>query len=269
MNFEEYSNRFKLQSLHKTEQSLVFSVEEKGIKKVCKKPRLILDMENELKAYKFVKEKSLINIPEITKYGDNFFEMVFIEGPSPSIKEVIEEISEMYLSTFSLQDFPFHSIDLSKQKLQHRLNYLPEELQKRSFDDKRLIQKAKNFLSCKYEPTNHLCLVHGDLKSPHTIKSRGKIFYLDLALFRESTPWYDLAFLYMEQKNKQQTFLEISSCSKDCFGDNIRISEKDVKNYLKSAIFYRCVYNVIFASRHRNDKSLKRTLNELEEILNT
>ncbi len=82
-----------------------------------------------------------------------------------------------------------------------------------------------------------------------------------------ASPWYDLAFLYMEQKDKKGKIDEISRTSEEVLGMDFRLREEEIRDYLRSGIFYRCLYNVGFACRHRTDKTLKRTLKELNEII--
>lgn len=159
------------------------------------------------------------------------------------------------------------SSNLSKEKLYKRLDYIPQELKKRDYPPNQLVEKCNGFIEDKYNQSPHECLVHGDLKLPHLIESKEGLYYIDLALVSVASPWYDLAFLYMEQKDKKGKLDEISRTSWEVLGIDIRLTEEKIKNYLRSSIFYRCLYNVAFACRHRTDKTLKRTLYELEEIL--
>ena len=162
----------------------------------------------------------------------------------------------------------FPKIDLSKSKIYKRLEYLPRELEKRKFLDQQLIHDILSFTESSYDPSKHQCLVHGDLKSPHIIKTKNRIYFIDLALISVANPWYDLAFLFMEEKNKNGLLERLSYESYEFLGESFNVHMGEVQNYLKSNIFYRLLYNVIFAARHRSDKSLIRTINELQQILN-
>lgn len=133
--------------------------------------------------------------------------------------------------------------------------------------NRELFDESESFVNERYVSPEHYCLVHGDLKSPHTIKTERGVFFIDLALVSIANPWYDLAFLYMEGKNKEEALEELCDKSSEFLGEDFSVSKSDVRNLLQSSIFYRCLYNVGFAARHRRDRSLIRTLNELREII--
>ena len=93
------------------------------------------------------------------------------------------------------------------------------------------------------------------------------MFFIDLALVSVANPWYDLAFLYMERRNKERLLETISNKSFEFLGRDFSVSEEDIRNLLHSAIFYRSLYDVGFAARHRADKTLRRTIKDLSEII--
>ena len=110
-------------------------------------------------------------------------------------------------------------------------------------------------------------IIHGDLKSPHIIKTKRGIFFIDLALVSVANPWYDLAFLYMERKNKEGVLDTICDKSFEFLGRDFSVNREDIRNFLQSAIFYRCLYDVGFAARHRTEKNLRRTIKNLSKIV--
>jgi len=93
------------------------------------------------------------------------------------------------------------------------------------------------------------------------------LFFIDLALVSIANPWYDLAFLYMEKKDKKGVLEELSDRSFEFLGSDFSVSKEDIRNFLHSAIFYRSLYDLGFAARHRTDKTLKRTIKDLSDIL--
>jgi len=50
------------------------------------------------------------------------------------------------------------------------------------------------------------------------------------------------------------------------FGRDFSVNKKDIEIFLKSAIFYRSLYDLGFAARHRTDKTLKRTIKDLSDV---
>lgn len=72
----------------------------------------------------------------------------------------------------------------------------------------------------------------------------------------------------MQEKDKAGVLKRLSQELQDYLANDFRVDSKEGQNYLKSMIFYRSLYNVIFAARHRSDKSLDRTIKELQQILN-
>ncbi len=266
MDFERYVKRFHCVPLQRTEQSSTFLVFKNNKKRVVKKPINLSELEKELNAYRFLRLNPLLRVPEITEAGIDYIELEFLESLSkPSDLEIIQGISNLYLSSRKLDLSLFPELDLSKDKLTYRLNYVKRELVARRFFSSELFSLSENFICEKYDSSSERCLVHGDLKSLHAITTSSGLYFIDLALMSRASPWYDLAFLYMEKRNK-----DLGKLSKDVFnvlGENFGISVNQVKDRLKSAIFYRSLYNVGFSARHRNDIVLQRTLSELEEII--
>lgn len=270
MKFEEYQQKFKCEPLAETEQSLSFLVNRKQNKRVVKKYKSLTDKCREELAYLYLADLKVINIPELTLVGDDFIETEFLPCiDQATTLEIISEISRLYIKTneeTSIERY-FPRVDLSKSKLIHRLSYLPSELEKRGFLDQNLLTSSEQFVDAGYINPGHKCLVHGDLKSPHIIKNKQKIYFIDLALVSIANPWYDLAFLYMEQQDKNNFFDELKDISLKYLGESFNSSDQEIQHYLKSAIFYRSLYNLLFATRHRPDKTLDRTLKELKQIL--
>ena len=54
----------------------------------------------------------------------------------------------------------------------------------------------------------------------------------------------------------------------EIFGRTLGLSLEETRKKLLSGIVYRSVYDIGFAARHRSDKSLARTINDLKVILN-
>ncbi|MEK6829658.1 MAG: phosphotransferase [Nanoarchaeota archaeon] len=269
INFNEYKKTHVLVPLEKTNQSQTFLTEVNGEKRVCKKYGNMSDRCKEELAYTYLKEKSLLNTPTLIDIGIDFIEMQFIlEDEKAELSEIISGIKKLYTNTLNYPDlnkyFPF--LDTSKSKIVQRLEYLPTEMDKRKGRMDDLFKKCNNFLKNQYISPSQSCLVHGDLKSPHIIKSTDGIYYIDLSLASIANPWYDLAFLYMEKRDKDGLLLEMIKISQDIFGKEMNVSNKEAISYMKSSIFYRSLYDVIFALRHRPDKTLARTIKDLDEI---
>ncbi len=270
MKFEDYKKLHNLFPLEKTEQSWTFTVEAKEERRVVKRYSSEFDKLREELAYSYVRTFGLLKIPEIFFSGKDFIEMELLEAiEPPSLEEIIRGISEMYIKLMndSKPKGYFPRTDLTKNKLLARLEYLPVKLERRGIVDKNLFEKSEDFVDERYVIPEHYCLVHGDLKSPHIIKSRNGLFFIDLALVSVANPWYDLAFLYMEKKDKRGVLEELSSRSFEFLGRDFSINKKDIEIFLQSAIFYRSLYDVGFAARHRTDKTLKRTIRDLSDIL--
>ena len=101
---------------------------------------------------------------------------------------------------------PISKVDLSKEKLFYRLNYLKDEIQNKQIDIK-LIDRCEKFVEDKYREDINECIIHGDLKSPHIIPTLNGIKFIDFALARTTNPLYDLSFLCMEeQRDKDGIF---------------------------------------------------------------
>jgi len=270
MNFEEYSKIHSLTPLEKTEQSLTFTVVRERKKRIIKSYSNQVGRCKEELAYQYLISRDLLRVPLLTLSGEDFLEIEFIQDKGkPSLREIIFGISNMYVETHNDSDSQryFPTVDLSKEKLFKRLEYIPAELEKRGFLDSDLIRKSEIFVERQYDQPPNRCVVHGDLKSPHIIKSERGLFFIDLGLVGIATPWYDLAFLYMERRNKKEVLENLSSIVYDSIGSKFELSKSEIVDYLKAAIFYRCLYNVGFSARHKSEKTLIRTLKELKEIM--
>ncbi|MEM4230871.1 MAG: phosphotransferase [Candidatus Pacearchaeota archaeon] len=271
MKFEDYKKLHECFPLEKTEQSWTFVFEENGERRVVKRYPSEFDRLREELAYSYINHFNLLRIPNLISSGEDFVAMDFLESIGcPSLEESIEGISKMYLTTLndSKPKGYFPRIDLTKDKLHKRLEYLPLEVEKRGIKDKDLFEKSERFVNERYVVPEHYCLIHGDLKSPHIIKTINGIFFIDLALVSVANPWYDLAFLYMEKKNKGKVLLDtISNKAFEFLGRDFSVNKEDIKDLLHSAIFYRSLYDVGFAARHRTDKTLRRTIRDLYDII--
>ncbi len=270
MRFKEYSRINNCNLISKTEQSEVFLVNKTKRNSICKRFYSKIDKCKEELAYHFIKEKGFIHIPKITFCGEDFIEMEKIKKlKEPLLRESIKNIKEMYFKTFedNYAENIFPTLDLSKEKLFHRLSYLPRELEKVEINETININDLEKFIDKNYNPSSHRCLIHGDLKSVHIIPSfKDKIYFIDLGLMSIGSPWYDLAFLYMES-SKNSRFSELLKNSYSELRNIFKINREETKIYLRSAIFYRCLYNLLFALRHRPKKSQLRTIKELEKII--
>lgn len=180
MNFEEYQRLHKLSPLEKTEQSWTFVIEENGKRRVVKRYPSEFDRLREELSYSYINHFNLLRVPELFFRGEDFVVMDFLESiGSPSLEESIGGISKLYVTTLNDSKLKayFPRIDLSKERIMHRLEYLPEELKKRSQVDSQLIGLSKKFVESGYLASPHQCLVHGDLKSPHIIKTEKGVFF--------------------------------------------------------------------------------------------
>jgi len=270
MKFEDYQKLHNCVPLEKSEQSWTFIVKVGEEKRVVKKYPTEFDRLREELAYSYINSFGLLNIPKLISGGEDFVEIELLESiRAPSLEEVVSGISDMYV--VSLNDSKpkgyFPGIDLTRIKLLRRLEYIPIELEKRGVIDKDLFEKSEHFVHERYVVPEHYCLVHGDLKSPHIIKTEKGVFFIDLALVSVANPWYDLTFLYMERKNKEGALDSLCDKSFEFLGRDFSVSREDIRDFLRSAIFYRTLYDVIFAARHRTNKTLARTLLDLKEIL--
>ena len=270
MRFEDYQKLHICHLLEKTEQSWTFVVEVNGERRVVKRYPAEFDKLKEELAHSYINFFDLLNVPKLISNGEDFVEMELLESiEAPSLEETIRGISGMYIK--SLNDSKpkgyFPRIDLTKDKLYRRLEYLPLEIEKRGIIDKDLFEKSERFVNERYITPEHYCLVHGDLKSPHIIKTISGVFFIDLALVSVANPWYDLAFLYMEKRDKEVSLDTISNKAFDFLGRDFSVSEGDIRDLLHSAIFYRSLYDMGFAARHRTDKTLRRTIKDLSEII--
>jgi len=270
MKFKDYQKLYDCSSLEKTEQSWTFITNVNGERKIVKRYPSEFDRLKEELAYSYINYFNFLRVPKLIFSGEDFIVMDFLESiESPSLEESIKGISKMYITTLndSKPKGYFPRIDLTKDKLYRRLEYLPLEIEKRSIADKDLFERSERFVNERYIVPEHYCLVHGDLKSPHTIKTINGLFFIDLALVSVANPWYDLAFLYMERKDKEGLLGTISTKSFEFLGKDFSVSKGDIRNLLHSAIFYRSLYDVGFATRHRTDKTLRRTIKDLSEII--
>lgn len=71
----------------------------------------------------------------------------------------------------------------------------------------------------------------------------------------------------MERKDKRGVIEELSEKSFHSLGSDFSVSKEDIMDFLHSAIFYRSLYDMGFAARHRTDKTLKRTIKDLSNII--
>ncbi len=186
----------------------------------------------------------------------------------PLMEEIVENISSLYLKTLNKTPFSyFPQIDLSKSKLFYRLGYLGKEFINAGVEEEGILLKAKKFVENEYDDSHYRCLVHGDLKSPHGIPSKKEFKFIDFGLTGIASPWYDLAFLYMEKQDKGNTLSDLSILAYELISKQQGLGLNDTWMLLRSGIFYRCLYNLGFALRHRPKKTIKRTKRELNEIM--
>lgn len=243
-----------------TEQSRVYKSPRGTLIKSFKSQK---DYQNELRAYQFLGETHLLKIPRLYEIGKDFLEIECLNKVrESSIGETIEALSPLY--TAPIQEGIFSELDLSKDKLLHRIGYLAEEVVRRNISP-RILSYAERFVNERYLETVERTSVHGDLKPVHIIPTSEELKFIDFALFGVANPWYDLAFLFMaEPKDKQRVFDEISEKS----GGFSKVDLKTRRNFLQSSIFNRLLYNFGYALRHRPDKSLDRVVGELNQIIN-
>ncbi|MBS3073495.1 phosphotransferase, partial [Candidatus Pacearchaeota archaeon] len=225
MEFKDYKNKINCTPFYQTEQSEIF-ITEKGT--VCKYYFNIKDKTNEIYFNHFFNKECLLKTPEIYLIGDNFIEMEFLKKEEPfNIEKTIEEISKLYKKTWN-KILSIKPIDLSKEKLSYRLNYLKEEIKKRNIDPK-ILCESKKFINKQYIFSDKNCVIHGDLKSAHIIFTNSGIKFIDLALAGISNPWYDLSFLCMEeQKDKKKIFKETRDLSYSHFGHELGLNKNKI-----------------------------------------
>lgn len=265
MKFEDYKKTNDLVEICKTEQSEIL-LTGKGI--LCKHYFNNKDKGNESFFYNFFRERDLIKIPEIYLRGEDFIEIEFLKREDNfNLIKTINEISNLYKKTLKIH-LPIQKLDLSREKLLYRLNYLKDEIKKREVNPE-ILKELKKFVDKKYSYPEETCIVHGDLKSPHVFQTEEGIKFIDFALSGIANPWYDLSFLYMEeQENKKKVFSEVTNFLHDNLRKEFNFNKKEISDYFQSAIFYRTLYLFGFALRHRQQNSLDRIINELNEIIN-
>ncbi len=264
MNFKDYKQINELKEIFKTEQSEVFLTNDK---KICKHYFNLKDKENECFFYNLAKKNNLIKTPRLFYVGKDFIEIEFLKKEGKiDLTEVISSVSNLYKRTMGTT-VPLQHVGLSPEKLFHRLNYLQEEIKKREVNPE-ILERAKSFVSKRYIYTKEECLIHGDLKSPHIFQKDKEVKFIDFALAGIANPFYDLSFLCMEeQEDKEGVFNQIMDFSFYILKDKFDLTKERTSDYLKSSIFYRTLYLFGFALRHREQKSLDRIINELNNIL--
>ncbi|MBI5798116.1 aminoglycoside phosphotransferase family protein [Candidatus Woesearchaeota archaeon] len=269
MNFEEYLQIYETALLCQTEQSKTFAVERDNLRIVCKKFPSPLERAREELAYRYLAKQEVIKIPSLFMFGDDFLEFQFIEKiREPTDVESIAEISKLYLKTLDdVPSFLLPRIDLSKEKIFHRLSYLNEEFAKSNIEEEDILERALQFMRGEYNLSSPLCVVHGDLKSLHCIPSSEGLYFIDFGLTAIANPWYDIAFLYMEKRNKTGILEQLAKATYENLGNPLNINEEQSARFLRSGIFYRSLYNLGFALRHRPQKTIERTKRELNEIM--
>jgi thiamine kinase-like enzyme len=264
MKFEEYPNKARLKPYYKTEQSTILLTNKGTLIKHYFNEK---DMENEILFYNLLKFRDLIKAPSLYTRGQDFIEIEFLKKEREyNLTEILNEISKLYIGTKDNNNL-FPKVDLSKEKLFHRLNYLRDEIQNKQVDIK-LIDKCEKFVKERYHEDTNECIIHGDLKLPHIIPTSDGIKFIDFALARTTNPLYDLSFLCMEeQKDKNGTFEKIVNAAHSNLSSTYKYNKGDIFNSLKSAMFYRTLYLFGFALRHRSQKSIDRIIKELEDII--
>ena len=264
MKFEEYKKINKLKEHSRTEQSEIFLNSKNHI---CKHYFNRYDKENESTFYHIFGNGNSVQIPTLFMEGDDFIETeLFEKQESLDLAKAINEISFFYKKTNGL-NLPFSKLDLSKDKLLYRINYLKDEANKRGVNLD-LLDRAMHFVLHNYSYCPQECVVHGDLKSPHIFSYPDKTKFIDFALAGISNPWYDLSFLCMEeQNNKKAIFDLVVDSSFSNLKSDFDLDRQKTNNYLLSSMFYRTLYLFGFALRHRTQKSLDRVIKELNEIM--
>ena len=161
MKFKDYQKLYDCSPLEKTEQSWTFIVEENGERRVVKRYPSEFDRIREELAYSYINHFNLLRVPKLISSGEDFVVMDFLESIEyPSLEESIEGISKMYVTTLndSKPKGYFPRIDLTKNKLNRRLEYLPLEVEKRGIKDKDLFEKSGRFVNGRYISPEHYCL---------------------------------------------------------------------------------------------------------------
>jgi len=82
-----------------------------------------------------------------------------------------------------------------------------------------------------------------------------------------ANPWYDIAFVFMAHKEKENLFGRIMKSAIKNFSDLPGSNKEKMEYYLKSSIFYRTTYDLTFAIKHRGEKTINRVFRELNGIL--
>jgi len=269
MNFEDYKGAYEAIPLCQTEQSQTFLVQRDGIKVVCKRFPSSIERAREEITYRYLVEEDVINIPRLFMFGEDFLEFEFIEKVrDPEDIEIINEISRLYLKTLdNAPSFLLSRPDLTRERIFYRLSYLKEEFTKSGNSEEGILEKAKRFVQRNYDLSQHLCVVHGDLKSPHCIPSSQGLFFIDFGITVIANPWYDLAYLYLEKKDKTGLLERFTRMAYETLGDTLNVNEEQIWQYLRSGIFYRSLYYLGFALRHRPKKSIERAKMELTKII--
>lgn len=265
MNFNESFSLENVEKISSTAQSEIFFniSRNSAVKKFIGKSEVIREIEN----YRIIGKLNAINLPEIYSYGSDYIEMELLNRSEQlSDGEIIDSMTNLYLKTTSPFVFPENMIsrDLSKQKVSDRLSYLPKELAKRGLDPNKLQAKCTKFCDYLYRGIDSRCLVHGDLKRVHVFKNEKGVIFLDLGQVCLANPFYDVAFMIMERFSQLDKINEFAKI----LNENLSMGNVEfAKQNLKSMLFYRALYDVIYACRHKPDKTLQRTVNDLESLL--
>ena len=269
MNFEEYKQIYETVPLYKTGQSQTFQVQRDNIITVCKKFPSPLERAGEEIAYRYLLRQDIIKIPALLLFGEDFLEFQFIERVrTPEDAEIIKGISELYVKTLdNIPSLLLPRPNLTKEKIFSRISYIKDEFIKNDILEEGVLEKAKQFMQKEYGSCPHICVVHGDLKSLHCIPSYQNIYFIDFGLTSIANPWYDIAFLYLEKRDKTGLLERLSKTAHESLRGSFNISEEQSKQYLKSGIFNRTLYYLGFALRHRSKKSVERAKRELNEIM--
>jgi fructosamine-3-kinase len=264
MEFKEYSLKNNCKLFHETEQSKIFLTEDN---RVCKFYFNKSDKNAEASFYNMFESNKLINLPKLYLEGENFIEIELLKNEKKfDLERTINEVSKLYIGTKNIQK-QVKNINLSKEKLYYRINYLKEEIRNKDISPN-ILEKCKLFVNKKYNLDADKCIVHGDLKSAHIFNTSEGIKFIDFALCGFANPWYDLAFLCMEeQDNKQKIFDQIVNLSYSNLGEVWKLNKTDISTQLQSSIFHRTLYLFGFALRHRPRKSIERIIKELEDII--
>lgn len=269
MDFEEYRQIYETTLLCQTEQSQTFKVERDNLRTVCKRFPSPLERKREEIAYGYLVEQDAIKVPGLLLLGEDFLEFQFIEKTrEPEDTEIITELSKLYIKT--LDDAPSFLLsrsNLTKEKIFNRISYIKDEFIKSSILEEGILEKAKQFTQKEYDYCPHICVVHGDLKSLHCIPSSKNIYFIDFGLTSIANPWHDIAFLYLEKRDKAGLLERLAKTAHESLKGSLNISEEQSRQYLKSGVFNRSLYYLGFALRHRPKKSIERAKRELNEIM--